>query len=83
MKYRTKPDIVYIKNVGYVKTFYYGDEESGWRSWVVARSEKHAKRLIAALGWHGRIAYAAGQFYRNTYYDSTAKRLVSHAGWDV
>jgi hypothetical protein len=83
MKYRIKPDVVYVKNVGYIKTRYYDDMESNWRSWVTARSEKHAERLIAVLDWYERIAYAAGQFYRHTYYCKSTKRLICNAGWDI
>lgn len=73
-----------VPNVGYVHTFYSGDAEfDGWMSWVKCRSERHANRLIQQLGWYDRVAYAAGQFFRHTYYDNLSKRLYTHAGYDV
>ena len=53
-------------------------------SWihVVARSKRHAERLIALLGWYP-CDYGPGQFFRQTWFDDSRKRLYTRFGYDI
>ena len=64
----------------YVHTQEFGGD-SAWQH-VKVMSERHAERICAMLGWGERHG-GAGQFYRSTWYDKGAKRLVSRCGYDV
>lgn len=74
--------VQWIPRVGHVHTKTYGPEEECWVSWITARSERHANRLIHRLNWYRQPGYPGG-FFRHTWYDPTRRRLHTRAGYDV
>ena len=69
-----------VEGIGYVHTRIYSDESCS--SWIVARSKKHADRLMGKLNWCERSS-GPGGFFRHTNYNPFTKRLMTYAGYDV
>ena len=75
-----KKTVEYVEGAGYVHTKVYGDDY--WNKWIVARSERHAARLVEKLGWRERSS-GPGGYYQHTNYNPYSKRLMICAGYDI
>lgn len=74
--------VEFVHGVGYLHISC--DPEGFGATWchVVARSERHADRLIALLNWYP-YANGPGYGFRDTWYCARTKRLYSRSGRDI